>query len=211
MRMRKKKNGDERLKACQQLLLEKPETPMTNIHAKTYLEIGCGKGDFACQMAKSNPDTLFLAMEKVKDVMIIASEKGMASLEERPSDNLRFILGNADELETWFMPESFDKIFLNFSDPWPKKGHAKRRLTCQKFLKIYLSLLKKGGTLQFKTDNVGLFAFTLEEVQALGLTLACQTDNLHQSPFCEDNVMTEYEQHFSSLGFPIHMLRLQKD
>ena len=103
-----------------------------------------------------------------------------------------------------------DKIFLNFSDPWPKKGYAKRRLTHRKYLAVYMNLLKDGGTLRFKTDNVGLFDFSLEEIEAMGLTPEIVTRDLHASEWNEGNIMTEYERNFSEQGVKINMLVLKK-
>ena len=113
-------------------------------------------------------------------------------------------------LEEWFAPASLDTIYLNFSDPWHKERHAKRRLTYRSYLFKYFRLLKKGGKIRFKTDNVNLFDFTLEELSALGLSPDVLTRDLHASPYAEGNVMTEYEKNFSSQGYPIHMLILTR-
>lgn len=215
MRMRKKKNGAARLSACAEVLLEKPETPLSDAipvlgkNVEIYLEIGAGKGGFAREMAKRNPNVCYLAMEKVSDCVVLAAERAMATLEER-SGNLRFLVANADDLLTWFAPESISEMFLNFSDPWPKAGYYKRRLTYRKYLEVYFSLLKKGGHLSVKTDNENLFTFTKEELGALGKTPEIITDDLHASPFAEGNVMTEYEQNFVSQGMKIHYLRVAK-
>lgn len=215
MRMRKKKHGEERILACRELLLEKPTAPISAPHAHMAegtpicLEIGCGKGGFACDMAEKYPERAFFAMEKIANVMICALEKAKACADARPADNLRFMIADARELAEWFAPHSVDYLYLNFSDPWPKARHAERRLTYRAFLHTYLSLLKEDGMLQFKTDNVGLFDFTLEEIAAIGLTPEVVTRDLHHSPYAEDNVMTEYEKNFSSQGYPIHMLRLR--
>ena len=213
MRMRKKKHGEERLAACSTLLCERPEAPIADPSAffgrKTgvYLEIGCGKGDFAVGMAAAHPDVSFIAMEKVSDVLVLAAEKAGRAADTRP-DNLRFIRGDARDLAAWFAPSSLDGIYLNFSDPWPKAGHAKRRLTHRTFLESYISIVKPGGILALKTDNVGLFDFTLEELAALGLEPFFITRDLHASSEAEGNVMTEYERNFSSQGMPIHALRV---
>lgn len=215
MRMRKKKHGEERILACRELLLEKPSEPIASPHphmnadAPICLEIGCGKGGFACDMAEKYPERSFFAMEKIANVMICALEKAKACAEARPADNLRFMIADARELCEWFAPRTVDYLYLNFSDPWPKARHAERRLTYREFLKTYLTLLKEDGVLQFKTDNVSLFDFTLEEIEALGLVPEVLTRDLHHSPYAEDNVMTEYEKNFSSQGYPIHMLRLR--
>ena len=213
MRMRKKKHGEERLAACGALLLTPPAEPITDPAALfgreggVYLEIGCGKGDFACGMAQKHPECSFIAMEKVSDVLVLAAEKAIRMADTRP-DNLRFIRGDARDLATWFAPDTLSGIYLNFSDPWPKAGHAKRRLTHRGFLSTYFSLLRAGGTLAVKTDNAGLFAFTQEELAALGQAPEFITEDLHASSEAEGNVMTEYERSFSSQGMPIYSLRL---
>ncbi len=216
MRMRKKKNGAKRLAACAHLLAEKPGAPIENTRrdfgrsAPLHLEIGCGKGGFACGMAKKYPDICFYALERVHDVMVLAVEKAEAAREERPGDNLRFLLAGAGELPDYFAPGSVDTLYLNFSDPWPKKGHARRRLTHRDFLRVYFRLLREGGSLRFKTDNVGLFDFTLEELTALGLTPDFITRDLHHAPEGAGNVMTEYEANFSAQGFAICSLAVTK-
>ena len=168
-----------------------------------HMEIGCGKGKFACDMAKKHPDVNFIAVEKVPDVCCVALEKAMTQKDERACDNLRFIIGDAKTLEEAVPEHSLDCIYLNFSDPWPKKGHAKRRLTYRSFLDIYKKLLKPDGILKFKTDNAGLFDFSLEEFEAVGATVIWQTRDLHSSEKNDDNVMTEYEKNFSEKGFSI--------
>ena len=113
-------------------------------------------------------------------------------------------IGNAENLTEWFPAHSVDCLYLNFSDPWPKARHAKRRLTYRAFLEKYKTVLKKGGILRFKTDNAGLFDFSLEEFEAMGLPMTDLTRDLHNSPQNEGNVMTEYERAWSEKGFPIH-------
>lgn len=208
MRMRKKKHGAERIAACADILIEAPETLMDDPSAVfadrdrlLCLEIGCGKGSFAVGMATGHPEINLIAMEKVADVCCVALEKAKAT--EGCADNLRFIIGDAGNIEGWFPPHSLDRIYLNFSDPWPKAGHAKRRLTHRAFLERYRKLLREGGSLIFKTDNAGLFDFTLEELSAVGAEIIWQTRDLHASERAETNVMTEYERNFSEKGFNI--------
>ncbi len=209
MRARKKKHGAERIAACAHLLISDPtvlkEDPQHHFAVKhpLHLEIGCGKGNFACGMAAAHPNVNFIAMERVPDVACLALEKAEAAKDTRP-DNLRFLIGNAENLVEWFPPHSVDCLYLNFSDPWPKSGHAKRRLTHRLFLEKYQTVLKKGGILRFKTDNVGLFDFSLEEFEAMGLPMTDLTRDLHNSPLNEGNIMTEYERAWSEKGFPIH-------
>ena len=209
MRMRKKKHGAERIEACAELRISDPALMKDGFFdifgsdAPVHMEIGCGKGNFACGMAKKYPDVNFVAVERVADVCCVALEKAKASVEERERDNLRFLIGDAKILAESVKPHSLDCIYLNFSDPWPKKGHAKRRLTHRDFLAIYKDLLKEDGLLRLKTDNVGLFDFSLEEFEAIGADVIWQTRDLHASEKNADNIMTEYEKNFSEKGFSI--------
>ena len=210
MRMRKKKHGAERIAACAELRIENIEVlkdGFDGVFAESrpvHMEIGCGKGNFACGMAAKHPEINFIAVEKVADVCCIALEKAKARAEERSGDNLRFIISDAKELSENVLPHSLDCIYLNFSDPWPKSGHAKRRLTHRGFLEMYKKLLKEDGILRLKTDNVGLFDFSLEEFEAFGMKILWQTRDLHVTPENADNVMTEYEKNFSDKGQPIY-------
>ena len=208
MRVRKKKNGAQRIEACSELLIKElsalgePDEIFSQ-KAPLHLEIGCGKGNFACGMAAKYPEVNFIAMEKVSDVCCVALEKAMSRKNERERDNLRFLIGDARVLADTLKPHSVDCIYLNFSDPWPKKGHAKRRLTHASFLEIYRDLLKEDGILKLKTDNDGLFASSLEQFELSGLDVVWQTEDLHASERAEGNVMTEYEANFSSKGVNI--------
>ncbi len=214
MRMRKKKHSAERIAACSAYLLQAQEGKLLDIEnafpkkQPLHLEIGCGKGGFACGMSAAHPDINLIAMERVSDVACLALEKAAACADERP-DNLRFLIADARNLGEMFAPHSIDCIYLNFSDPWPKSGYHKRRLTYRAFLEQYRTLLKAGGILRLKTDNEGLLAFSLEEFAALGLNIVWQTDDLHASPYNEGNVMTEYEKNFSEQGMPIHAALVQ--
>ena len=216
MRMRKKKNGEARLLACSAVLLDKPSIPMTEPAAvmnrkggEVFLEIGAGKGGFAAEMSKRNPGASYFAMERVSDCVVLGAELAIRTAGER-ENNLRFIVDTADNLLDYFARGTVDRIFLNFSDPWSKKGYAKRRLTHRRYLALYLNLLKEGGRLVFKTDNVGLFDFSLEEISEMGLSPVIVTRDLHSSEWNEGNVMTEYETAFSSQGIKINMLPLEK-
>ena len=206
MRMRRKKHGAERIAACADLLAQLPIDLPTSPAAffpkerPIALEIGCGKGGFAVGMAAAHPEMNFLAVERVADVACLALEKARDAREERPGDNLRFMIVNAEHLEEIFLPGSFSDLYLNFSDPWPKKGYAKRRLTHRHFLETYAKLLVPGGHLHFKTDNDGLFAFSLEEFAAMDLEIVWQTTDLHASAHNAGNVETEYEHNFSEAG-----------
>lgn len=199
MRARKKKHGAERLAAVSGYFSEKPEINKDKV---TYLEIGCGKGKFIIENAERNPDVDYIAVEKVPDVILLAAEKA----NERQLKNVRFMIGDAKGLAEVFEPHSIDYIFLNFSDPWPKAGHYKRRLTYKTFLDVYRQILKEDGAIFFKTDNAGLFQFSLEQFTEDGWRLENVTDDLHNSEFAKDNIMTEYEKNFSEKGFSIHRL-----
>ncbi|MBE6632039.1 MAG: tRNA (guanosine(46)-N7)-methyltransferase TrmB [Ruminococcaceae bacterium] len=197
MRMRKKKHGAERLEACSEYLLDKD-----NVEYKEsmMLEIGCGKGAFILETAKRAPETQFIAMELVSDVALLAAEK----IKAEGVPNVKFLVANAKTVDEIFKEHSFDRIYLNFSDPWPKAGHKKRRLTYRDYLEKYKRILKGGGAVFFKTDNRGLFDFSLEEFEACGFELKNLTYDLHNSEYNEGNVETEYEKNFSAKGFTIN-------
>ena len=215
MRMRKKKNSESRLLACEKYLFNTeggiidPNTAMGEGYGKVFLEIGAGKGGFACAMAERHSDTAYYAMERVTDCVVLCAEKA-SSGEFGELNNLRFLIDTADNLMHIFPKGSIDAIYLNFSDPWSKKGYAKRRLTHRRYLSMYMNLLRDGGYIRFKPDNVGLFDFSLEEIEAMGLTPEIVTRDLHASEWNEGNVMTEYERNFSEQGMAINMLVLKK-
>ena len=205
MRMRKKKHSAERIEACAELLLKNPiecfgkEEEIFGKKCPMLLEIGCGKGDFARGLSKMHPDHGIIALERVPDVAMFALEKAKATLDERP-DNVRFIIGNAEYLTDWFAPGTFDCIYANFSDPWPKKGQHKRRLTAPGFLARYEKLLVPGGELHFKTDNEDLFDWSIEQFKEYGLEIVFYTRDLHSSELAATNIVTEYEKRFTELG-----------
>ena len=217
MRMRKKKHLEERLAECSNLvqLFSDDSNYLTAIEKKEYidtqalfgndnpvvLEIGCGKGSFACELAKRNPDMNVLALEKCSNVLVIACEKGMK--ENIP--NLRFLRIGAEFLEKYIKPESIERIYLNFSCPYPKKAYENRRLTNPRFLKSYEVILKKGAEIHQKTDNVHFFEYSIEQLSGYGFRLKNISLDLHNSDF-EGNIVTEYEQKFASQGMPIHRL-----
>ena len=215
MRMRKKKHSAERLAACGKYLFKSDELLTDPAGAigeglnKVYLEIGAGKGGFACAMAERHSDAAYFAMERVTDCVVLCTEKA-SSGEYGELSNLRFVIDTADNLMHLFAPGTVDEIFLNFSDPWPKKGYAKRRLTHRRYLAMYMNLLRDGGAINFKTDNVGLFDFSLEEIEAIGLVPELVTRDLHASEWNDGNIMTEYEKSFSEQGMKINKLVLRK-
>ena len=167
------------------------------------IEIGMGKGRFITQLALENPDINYVGIEKYSSVLIRAIEK----CQDIEVPNLRFIIMEAEYICDVFNKEEVDRIYLNFSDPWPKDRHAKRRLTSKQFFERYDNILKKDGVVEFKTDNDLLFQFSLEQVPEAGWNLVAQTWDLHNdSEMVKGNVMTEYESKFSQMGNPIHKL-----
>ena len=160
-----------------------------------------GKGRFLSELAALHPDINYVGIEKYSSVLLRAIEKQ----QEDPQDNLKFIRMDAEEIAEVFAPDEVERIYLNFSDPWPKDRHARRRLTSRQFLARYDQILVPEGRVEFKTDNRPLFDFSLEEVEAAGWKLSASTYDLHRDPVLnEGNVMTEYEAKFSALGNPIH-------
>ena len=189
--------------------MKEPAAYMGMTGAPVFVEIGAGKGGFATKMSELYPTAAYFAIERVSDCVVLAAEK--AAAEKSPeNNNLRFIVDTADNLTKIFAPETVDRIFLNFSDPWSKKGYAKRRLTHQRYLSVYFNLLRDGGKITFKTDNVGLFDFTLEQIEAMGLSPNFVTRDLHASERARGNVMTEYEKAFSEAGMKINMVEVTK-
>ncbi len=170
-----------------------------------YVEIGMGKGQFLMTLAKQNPDINYIGIERYSSVLLRALEK--YDSEEEKLSNIRFICMNAFELPNVFEMGEVAKIYLNFSDPWPKARHAGRRLTSTNFLAQYDKVLAKEGVVEFKTDNRSLFEFSLEQVEEGGWKLLAHTFDLHHDESMnQGNVMTEYEEKFSNLGNPIHKL-----
>ena len=173
--------------------------------APLYIEVGMGKGRFIMEMARKHPDICLIGIEMYDSVLLRALQKKQ-ELEEAGVllPNLKFIRVDARLLPEIFGKNEVDRIYLNFSDPWPKARHDKRRLTSRVFLQRYDQILKPDGKVEFKTDNRTLFDFSLEEATEAGWTIEQHTFDLHHDPeMCEDNVMTEYEEKFSSLGSPI--------
>ena len=170
-----------------------------------HIEVGMGKGRFLMDMARLHPERNFIGIEMYDSVLLRALQK-REELEEAGEkfSNLVFIRVDARLLPEIFEKDEVDGIYLNFSDPWPKARHAKRRLTSREFLKRYEQVLKKEGTVEFKTDNRGLFEFSLEEVKESDWNLeVCTFDLHHDEELVKGNVMTEYEEKFSSMGNPI--------
>lgn len=204
MRMRKKKNLVPRMERCAACWVKEPEQlrgqwlTLLPTAKEIHLEIGCGKGRFTVETAKQHPEVLFLAVEKVADAMVVAMER--AQREELK--NVFFLCVDAEKLPEIFADGEIRRIYLNFSDPWPGRGHAKRRLTHGNFLRRYRAILAEGGALHIKTDNDPLFAFTLEELPRFGFALSEITHDLHANGPC--GVMTDYEQKFYEEGVTIN-------
>ena len=169
--------------------------------APLYVEIGVGKGDFLTELAARNPNVNYVGIEAQQGVLYFAARKAAA----RQLSNVRLLVFDAAHLTELFAPADVDRIYLNFSDPWPKKRHAKRRLTSELFLERYRAVLKEGGELHFKTDNMGLFDYSLETMAAEGWQLSRVTHDLHALGEA-DNIMTEYERKFSARGAKIGRL-----
>lgn len=173
------------------------------------IEVGMGKGRFIMDMARLHKDRNFVGIEMYDSVLLRAVQKREQLEEELP--NLYFIRMDARNLPEVFEKGEVDRIYLNFSDPWPKDRHAKRRLTSRQFLERYEKILAEGGKVEFKTDNRPLFEFSLEEVKEAGWVLeACTFDLHHEEQMMEGNVMTEYEEKFSQAGNPIHKLIIHR-
>jgi tRNA (guanine-N7-)-methyltransferase len=172
-----------------------------------HIEIGMGKGKFIMALAKANPQINYIGIEKYSSVLIRALEKMEQENENEPLSNLYFIRMDAENITKVFGDGEVDRIYLNFSDPWPKDRHAKRRLTSKEFFARYDRILKKEGRVEFKTDNRDLFDFSVESVKEAGWTLQAVTYDLHHDEeMVQGNVMTEYEERFSAMGNPIHKL-----
>lgn len=171
--------------------------------APLHIEIGMGKGQFIHQLASENPDINYIGIEKFSSVLYRALKKR----EETDLDNLFFLRIDAEIIDEVFDTNEVDRIYLNFSDPWPKDRHAKRRLTSPDFLNRYHNILSPAGEIMFKTDNRPLFDYSVETIsETKPWKLKDVTYDLHHSEFLEGNIMTEYESRFVSLGYPIHRL-----
>ena len=165
-----------------------------------HIEIGMGKGQFLMTLASRNPDINFVGIERVPTVLY----KALKKQEELKLPNLKLMAFNADEINAVFEKDEVERIYLNFSDPWPKDRHALRRLTSPRFLKLYDEFLAKDGFIEFKTDNRSLFDYSLEAAVEAGWKTRDITYDLHNSEYVEGNIMTEYEVRFSSMGIPIN-------
>ena len=172
-----------------------------------HIEIGMGKGRFIMDTAALHPDINYIGIERYSSVLLRALQK----VEQNPLPNIKFICMDAADVAEVFAKDEVDRIYLNFSDPWPKDRHAKRRLTSPDFMTVYDQILAADGTVEFKTDNKGLFDYSLEAIPEAGWTITAHTFDLHHDPvMCAGNVMTEYEEKFSLKGNPINKLIAQR-
>ncbi len=222
MRMRKKKYLKERLDAVDKnlIIIDRDDRNFNaEVNSNDYfdfekifgnnnpvhLEIGCGKGQFACEIAKRYPNINFIAVEKSANVIVAGCEKAL----EQGINNLVFVKCSAEYLRCYLPQNSIERLYLNFSCPFPKKKYASHRLTAINFLKVYDTFLKPDAEIHFKTDNRALFEFSLEQLSQYGFSFKNVSLDLHASDF-EGNIVTEYEQKFVSLGFPIYRLEAYK-
>ncbi|MCC8191849.1 MAG: tRNA (guanosine(46)-N7)-methyltransferase TrmB [Ruminococcus sp.] len=216
--MRRKKHLEERLRACEDIIISmygEDKNFITGVEKKEYidleklfgnnnplyLEVGCGKGKFAAELARRNPDKNILAVEKESNVIVCAAELA----QEQNLKNLKFLLGPAELLPKFLKDDSVDRIYLNFSCPFPKKRYASHRLTHRSFLKIYKGIMKQGAEIHQKTDNPRFFEFSIEQLSQSGFALKNVTFDLYSTDF-EDNIPTEYEERFISQGLNIYRL-----
>lgn len=211
MRLRKVKHAIETINNYPNIVVQNPEQFLGNWKAvfknnnPIYLEIGMGKGKFIIEHAKRNPNINYIGLEKEESVLVRAVEK----ICDEPLNNLLLIHEDAFLINTIFNKGEIDKIFLNFSDPWPKSRHAKRRLTCNTILNNYREILSLNGTIEMKTDNRKLFEYSLQEFVSNGLPIQNLSLNLHED--LEDIVTTEYEDKFVAKGNVIYFIEVSNN
>lgn len=208
MRLRNKPWAQDYIQAHPEVVIANPEARKGKWHEEfgnsnpVHVEVGTGKGQFVIGMAKQNPNINYIGIELYDSVIVVALEK---VLEQEALPNLRLLNVNGKDLTEYFDKGDIHQVYLNFSDPWPKTRHAKRRLTHENFLKLYRDLMPEGGEVHFKTDNRGLFEYSLMSMTDFGMQLKLVSLDLHaEEP--EDNVRTEYEEKFAAKGQPIYRL-----
>ena len=204
MRMRRMRNLEPRMEACAEYRIAEPQSfkgkwrdLMPGCEA-LWVEVGCGKGKFTVETAAANPNVLLIAVERVREAMVVAMEKA----QKMGLKNVYFIDMDVANMEECFEGFESDRLFINFPDPWPRKKNAKRRLTHRGFLDKYCRVVREGGEIHFKTDNAPLFEFSMEEFAACGLQVNNLTRNLHENGIV--GIMTGYEEKFHALGTPIN-------
>ncbi|MCK0471275.1 tRNA (guanosine(46)-N7)-methyltransferase TrmB [Halalkalibacter sp. APA_J-10(15)] len=205
MRLRNKPWAKEELAQYPEIVVQRPELHkgkwqelFGNSHP-IYIEVGTGKGQFLTGMAQQYPNVNFIGIEKYETVLLTALERAKAL----KLPNLKFLNEDAIDLLQFFEKDDLSRVYINFTDPWPKNRHEKRRLTYKDYLELYEQLLKSDGEIHFKTDNQGLFEYSLESFSRFGLIVKNVSLNLHKSQF-EGNIMTEYEEKFSKKGMRIY-------
>jgi len=205
VRLRNKPWAKDKIEQHPQYVVANPEIYKGKWHGvfekdqPLHIEVGTGKGQFVTGMAQANPDINYIGIELYDSVVVAALDR----LIEAELPNLKLLNVNAAELGKYFTKNDVDRVYLNFSDPWPKARHDKRRLTYKDFLKLYEDILVDGGEIHFKTDNQGLFEYSLMSFSAYGLLLKYVSLDFHKSGY-EGNIMTEYEQKFSEMGNRIY-------
>lgn len=205
MRMRRKKHLPERLDSCEDIIIydiapfEGDIKSIFSDDKPMRMEIGCGKGGFILETAKANPDINFLAVEKNKNVLVLAAEK----IKKQGLTNVKFLSGDVNMLHGFQTESKCEVIYINFCDPWHKHSYRRKRLTHRIHLALWQKLLNEHGEIHFKTDNKMLFEFSLNSFSDYGMRLRNITLDLHNSDF-EGNIMTEYEKLFSEKGQPIY-------
>ena len=210
MRLRKVKNALEKLRQNKTYFIDNPQEHIKEwekVFGNSYpihMEIGCGKGKFIYEMAKNNPNINYIAIEKYDSVLLRVLEK----IENETIPNLKLVVLDASNLKNYFSSAEISRIYINFSDPWPKSAHQKRRLTYKSFLESYSYILKSEDSIFQKTDNRKLFEFSLQSFSEQGWILSNISLDLHKDAL-EDNIMTEFEEKWSKLG-PIYRLEARK-
>lgn len=211
MRQRKVKNEEERLAEHHRYLINDPDVRKGNWRGAfengndIYAELGCGKGKFIMTLAEQNPDRNYIAIEGRGSIILRALEKAA----KEGLTNIVFVKEYIKDITAYFAEDELSGIYLNFSDPWPKDRHAKRRLTHGRYLDGYRKVLKGGGCIEFKTDNVDLFAFAESEFESAGMKLLESTDDLHSTRLEAKHVTTEYEDKFRSDGKKINYCKVK--
>ncbi len=204
MRMRRRNNLAPRMAACEPVWIHDPEALRGNWRSlmpgcrELRVEVGCGKGKFTVETAAQEPDVLLIAIERVQDALVLAMEAAIS----RGLKNVFFVSLDAANIDAFFADDEVDLLYINFCDPWPRKKNAKRRLTYHTFLEKYKKILPIGGEIHFKTDNAGLFEWTLPEMERCRLALRNVTRDLHANG--PVGIMTGYEEKFYALGTPIN-------
>ncbi len=205
MRLRRKPHAKEMVRS-HPLVVSEPEQMRGKWRAHfgndnpIHVELGTGKGRFLSTVCALEPSVNWIGVDRIEEVLLMALKKA----DEAECENLRFLWTDVSHLAEIFAPGEVDRLYLHFSDPWPKRRHAKRRLTHRRFLALYRQVLKPGGEILLKTDSRDLYLFTLEELENARFRVLEKSEDLHRSPYAEENIMTEYEEKFVSRGLPIY-------